>query len=309
MSTPSRSASPQEPLPSDGWVNAAGLAFMRLLAHLPLSWVRALGWVFGQVLHVVAARRRRIARTNWRLCFPDQTPSQVSAAVRRHFVFFAQAWLDRSWLWHAAPATVDRRLRFLGDPSLLQGDRPTVMLVPHFVGMDAGWTALTLKIQRRFCGMYAEQLNQSVNRWILAGRHRFGEPHIVAQRHGLKPLVVALKAAEPLYLLPDMDYGPDDSVFVPFYGIPAATITSLSRFARLARAQVLPVISRLTPEGYEISVLPVWADFPTSDPVADTARMNRELEGLISTMPEQYFWVHKRFKNRPPGQPDLYSGD
>lgn len=292
-----------------GWRGVLGLGFMRLLAHLPLSWVRALGWVFGRLLHRVAARRRRIARTNWALCFPDQTPRQVRAAVRQHFVFFAQAWLDRSWLWHADPETVGRRLQFKGDPGLLQGDRPTVMFVPHFVGMDAGWTALTLKLPRRFCGMYADQLNPTVNRWILAGRHRFGEPHIVAQRQGLKPLVAALKAAEPLYLLPDMDYGPDDSVFVPFYGIPAATITSLSRFARLARAQVLPVISRLTPTGYEVSVLPVWSDFPTADAVADTARMNRELQDLIALMPEQYYWVHKRFKNRPPGEPDLYNGD
>jgi KDO2-lipid IV(A) lauroyltransferase len=308
MSTNDRPSTTDRSL-ADHWGNAAGLLFMRLLARLPLSWVRALGWVFGQVLHGVAARRRRIARTNWALCFPDQTPQQARAAVRRHFVYFAQAWLDRSWLWHADPETVSRRLQFRGDPALLQGDRPTVMFVPHFVGMDAGWTALTLKIPRRFCGMYADQLNPAVNRWILAGRHRFGEPHIVARRQGLKPLVAALKAAEPLYLLPDMDYGPDDSVFVPFYGIAAATIPSLSRFARLARAQVLPVISRLTPSGYEVSVLPVWSDFPTDDPVADTARMNRELQDLIATMPEQYFWVHKRFKNRPPGEPDLYGGD
>lgn len=299
----------QEQTPADRWGDVAGLAFMRLLAHLPLSWVRALGWVFGQLLHLVAARRRRIARVNWALCFPEQSAQQTRAAVRRHFVYFAQAWLDRSWLWHAAPETVNRRLQFKGDPTLLQSDRPTVMFVPHFVGMDAGWTALTLKIPRRFCGMYAEQINAAVNRWILAGRHRFGEPHIVARRQGLKPLVIALRAAEPLYLLPDMDYGPDDSVFVPFYGIPAATITSLSRFARLARAQVVPVISRLTPAGYEVCVLPVWADYPTDDPVADTARMNLELQDLIATMPEQYFWVHKRFKNRPPGAPDLYHGD
>jgi len=108
MSTPDRPSLSDRP-PADHWGNAAGLLFMRLLARLPLSWVRALGWVFGQLLHGVAARRRRIARTNWALCFPDQTPQQARAAVRRHFVYFAQAWLDRSWLWHADPETVSRR--------------------------------------------------------------------------------------------------------------------------------------------------------------------------------------------------------
>lgn len=294
---------------AERWGNALGLALMRLLARWPLPWVRAMGWLFGTVLHAVAGRRRRIARTNWALCFPDVPEAQRHAAVRRHFVRFAQAWLDRSWLWHGSPDTVRRRLRLSGAVELLAGARPTVIFAPHFVGLDAGWTALTSQLERRFCTIYAEQLNPSVDRWILAGRQRFGQVHIVPRRQGLKPLVAALRAGEPLYLLPDMDYGAADSVFVPFYGVPAATVTSLSRFARLARAQVVPVVTRLTPQGYAVTVLPRWADYPTDDPVADTARMNALLQDMIATMPEQYFWVHKRFKTRPPGQARLYGRD
>jgi KDO2-lipid IV(A) lauroyltransferase len=106
-----------------------------------------------------------------------------------------------------------------------------------------------------------------------------------------------------------MDYGARDSVFVPFFGVPAATIASLSRFARLADAQVVPVVSRLTSAGYEVTVMPAWADFPTRDALADTALMNRRLEAFIATMPEQYYWVHKRFKTRPPGEPGFYGKD
>lgn len=294
---------------ADSWGNTLVLGLMRLLARAPLPLVRALGWVFGRTLHAVAGRRRRIARTNWLLCFPDLPEAQRHAAVRQHFVRFAQAWLDRSWLWHGSPETVRRRLRLDGEPAQLAGDTPTVIFAPHFVGLDAGWTALTSQLERRFCTIYAEQLNKSVDRWILDGRQRFGHAHIVPRRQGLKPLVAALRAGEPLYLLPDMDYGAADSVFVPFYGVPAATITSLSRFARLARAQVVPVISRLTPQGYDITVLPRWADYPSDDPVADTARMNALLQDMIATMPEQYFWVHKRFKTRPPGETALYGAD
>lgn len=308
MSLSARLKSLRKPM-ADSWGNALVLGLMRLLARAPLPLVRALGWVFGRTLHAVAGRRRRIARTNWALCFPDLPEAQRHAAVRQHFVRFAQAWLDRSWLWHGSPDTVRRRLRLDGEPAQLAGDTPTVIFAPHFVGLDAGWTALTSQLERRFCTIYAEQLNKTVDRWILDGRQRFGQAHIVPRRQGLKPLVAALRAGEPLYLLPDMDYGAADSVFVPFYGVPAATITSLSRFARLARAQVVPVISRLTPQGYDITVLPRWEGYPSDDPVADTARMNALLQDMIATMPEQYFWVHKRFKTRPPGETALYGAD
>ncbi len=291
------------------WGNALGLGLMRLLAHLPLGWVRALGWLFGTVLHGVAARRRRIARTNWALCFPQDSEAERHRAVRRHFVLFAQAWLDRSWLWEGSPDTVRRRLNLQGDLQALAGDAPTVLFAPHFVGMDAGWTALTVHLPRRCCGIYAEQLNPAVDRWMSLGRQRFGEPHIVAMRQGLKPLVAALRAGEPLYLLPDMDYGARDSVFVPFFGQQAATITSLPRFARLSGARVVPVVSRLTPGGYDVTVMPPWADYPTRDVHADTALMNQRLEAVIATMPEQYYWVHKRFKTRPNGEASFYGRD
>jgi KDO2-lipid IV(A) lauroyltransferase len=93
---------------------------------------------------------------------------------------------------------------------------------------------------------------------------------------------------------------------VPFYGVQAATVPSLPRFARLCRAKVVPLITKLTPSGYEVRLLPAWKDYPTSDVVADTALMNRRLQDYIDEMPAQYYWVHKRFKSRPPGEPPVY---
>jgi KDO2-lipid IV(A) lauroyltransferase len=103
-----------------------------------------------------------------------------------------------------------------------------------------------------------------------------------------------------------MNFGLEESLFVPFYGVPAATVPSLSRFARLARAKVVPVVSRLTPQGYEVQVMPAWPGFPSGDPLADTAFMNLQLQAYIDTMPDQYYWVHKRFKSRPTGQSGVY---
>ncbi len=286
--------------------NRLGLGLMRLLARLPLSWVRALGWALGSVLHVLATRRRRIARTNWAACFPDHSEAERDAAIRRHFICFAQAWLDRGWLWEAPAHVVKRRLLLRGDLQALEGQAPTVIFAPHFVGMDAGWTALTAHLSRRFCGLYAEQLNADVDRWMAEGRQRFGNPHVVGKRQGLRALATALREGLPLYLLPDMDHGDRDAVFVPFFGVTAATLTSLPRLARLGGARVVPVTSRLVPDGYEVTVHSPWVDYPTGDVTADTAEMNRRLEAFIAETPEQYYWVHKRFKTRPPGTPPFY---
>ena len=283
-----------------------GVAFMAALSHLPLPVVRGLGWLLGQALYGLAVGRRRVALVNWGLCFPQDTPAQRRRAVRTHFVQFAQAWLDRSWLWEAPASVVRQRLRLTGHLDALAGTAPTVVFAPHFVGMDAGWIGLTLLQPRRCAGIYAPQANVAVDAWMAQGRQRFGDPLVVAKWQGLKPLAAALREGMPLYLLPDMDHGLADSVWAPFFGTPVATLSSLPRFARLGRAQVVPVISRMTATGYDVEVLPPWQHYPTDDVTADAARMNHELEALIATMPTQYYWVHKRFKTRPEGQPSVY---
>jgi Kdo2-lipid IVA lauroyltransferase/acyltransferase len=185
-----------------------------------------------------------------------------------------------------------------------------VLFAPHFVGLDAGWTALTQQIDRHFTTIYTPQQNRVVDAWIRRGRERFDGPdhraRLFLRSDGIRPIVSALREGAPLYLLPDMNFGVEDSVFVPFFGVQAATVPSLSRFAKLARAKVVPVISRLTPEGYDIEVHPAWNDYPEGDARADAATMNRKLEECIHTMPHQYYWVHKRFKSRPEGEDSVY---
>ena len=279
---------------------------MRLLARLPLAWVRGVGWVLGLLLYGFLNGRRAIATTNLTLCFPQQSVRERRALVRKIFVYFTQAWLDRGWLWHGAPERTLQRLKIVGDVAQLNGDAPTVLFVPHFVGLDAGATALSQQIPRAFNTIFTPQTNQVMDAWIAEGRQRFGNARLFDRRQGVKEIVLSLRQGQPLYLLPDMDFGAKDAVFVPFYSVDAATVPSLSRFARLGRAKVVPVLTRMTDWGYEIEVLPAWSDFPSADAEADTARMNRCLQDYIATMPAQYFWVHKRFKTRPPGQPEVY---
>ena len=283
-----------------------GIAVMHLLGRLPLAWVRALGCWLGWVLYVLAVPRRRVAMTNLRLCFPDRSARQIRALTLRTFVHFAQAWLDRGWLWHGSPAVIRRRLTLSGAVNELQGHEPVVIFAPHFVGLDAGWTALTQQLPRQFTTIYTDQADKVIDGWILAGRQRFGAARLFGRVDGVKTIVATLRAGDPLYLLPDMNFGPEESVFVPFYGVSAATVPSLSRFARLGRAKVVPVVTRMTRQGYEVQIMPSWQGFPTDDVVADTALMNQRLQTYIDTMPDQYFWVHKRFKDRPPGVPAVY---
>jgi len=283
-----------------------GIAVMHLLGRLPLAWVRALGWLLGCVLYALAVPRRRVAQTNLRLCFPDKSEHEIRRLTFQTFVHFAQAWLDRGWLWHGSPEVTRRRLTLSGAVRELQGSEPVVIFAPHFVGLDAGWTALTQQLPRQFTTIYTDQANKVLDAWILTGRQRFGQARLFGRVEGVKTIVATLRAGAPLYLLPDMNFGPEDSVFVPFYGVSAATVPSLSRFAKLGRAKVVPVVTRMTRQGYEVQVMPAWPDFPSDDVAADTALMNLRLQSFIDTMPDQYFWVHKRFKDRPPGVPAVY---
>lgn len=286
------------------------LLFTRLLAWLPLPMLRWIGAVLGRLAYRLLASRRRVVLTNFALCFPQWSQAEREVRAREVFIHTIQSWLDRGWLWHAAPDLLRKRLRIVGAVEELKGNTPTVILVPHFVAMDAGWTAMTLDIPRPFSTIYAAQSNADVDAWILQGRKRFGQVQLFQRlegvRSGAKSIITSIRQGQALCILPDMNYDPSESVFVPFYGVSAATIPSLSRFAKLGRAKVVPVISRMTSTGYDVEVMPAWKHFPTDDLVADTAFMNTQLEAYINTMPTQYYWVHRRFKDRPNGETPPY---
>ena len=283
-----------------------GVWFMRVLAHVPLPALRALGWCLGQLLYVLAVPRRKVALRNLALCFPKATVAQRSRWARETFVVFCQTWLDRSWLWFAPREVVQRRVRLQGALNELEGDTPTIIFAPHFYGMDAGGTALTLHTPRAFTSIFSTHPDPAVDAWFMAGRQRFGDVRMLNRADGVKPILSNLRKGGLLYLLSDMDFGPGESIFVPFYGVPTATVPSLPRFARLGRAKVIGMYTRLTPIGYVAEITPAWEGYPSEDVEADTAQMNLRLQSYIDTMPGQYYWVHKRFKTRPAGEPSVY---
>lgn len=285
------------------------IVLMRLLAPWPLGWLRGLGWLLGRLLFLLARSRRHVVMVNLCLCFPGLSETERLQRARAHFVCVAQSFLDRAWLWHGSPALLARRLRLSGSMDDITAAGGVVMLAPHFVGLDAGAMVISLQQamqQVTVSSIYVPQRHAQLDAWVREGRGRFLSTRLYSRHEGIKQILTGLRQDEKLYLLPDMDFGPAESVFVPFFGVPAATVTSLPRFARLGRARVVTVATRMTAQGYVLEVGPVWPDYPTDDVVADTARMNREIEDLARTMPEQYYWVHKRFKTRPEGEPGVY---
>lgn len=275
------------------------------LHWLPLPLLRALGAGIGRLLYVFGKRRRNIALINLRLCFPEKSEAERDALVRRHFVAFAQAALDRTLGWWAPRARVERIIRIRNVERLSEpAGQPVIMLAPHFVGLDAGGTAVSMNVVG--CSVFSKQSNPVINKLLYAGRMRFNQAVLLSRQDGMRKIVKAVKDGHPFYYLPDMDFGPKESIFVPFFGVPAATVPALSRLARLTGARVVPVISRQVADGYEIECLPAWENFPGESVEADTAAMNRFIEEQVLRMPEQYFWLHKRFKTRPAGEAKVY---
>ncbi|MDD2665220.1 MAG: lipid A biosynthesis acyltransferase [Dechloromonas sp.] len=282
---------------------AVGLLW--LLHWLPLRWLRALGAGLGRLLYRFGRERRGVVLTNLRLCFPELGEAEREALARRHFVAFAQSALDRSLGWWAPQDRLERIIRIRGIEHLTErGDRPTIMLCPHFVGLDAGATRISMYLTA--CSVFSQQKNPVFNRLLYHGRTRFNPALLLSRKEGMRKIVKSMKDGYPFYYLPDMDFGRKESIFVPFFGVPAATIPALSRLVRLTGAQVVPCIARMVPDGYEVEVMPPWDNFPGDSVEADTEFMNRFIENQVLRMPEQYYWVHRRFKTRPPGEQKVY---
>jgi KDO2-lipid IV(A) lauroyltransferase len=246
---------------------------------------------------------------NLALCFPELGDAARRHLARAHFQMLARSILERSILWWGSPQRLSRLIRVNGEErirALHDAGKPIILLAPHFVALDAGGIGIALRFDS--LSIYSAQKNMVFDRLLLRGRSRFGKQLLLSRQDGARASIKAMRAGRPFYYLPDMDLGSRNSIFVPFFGIQAATITGLSRLARAAGAVVVPCITRILPNGrgYVVELGEPWADFPTDDVEADTRRMNAFIENAVRTMPEQYYWVHRRFKTRPAGEARYY---
>jgi KDO2-lipid IV(A) lauroyltransferase len=280
-----------------------------LLHGLPLGAQALLGRALGRLLFVVAGTRRRIALRNIALCFPEQSAAQHEALARAHFQWLGRSILERGVLWYASPERLKRLIHVEGDVQLAErSERPVMWLAPHFMALDVAGASVLLFQTRKGISIYQEQSDPVMDAAMRRGRLRLGNAEIFPRDEAGKALFRAIRRGDGFFNLPDMDFGERDAAFVPFFGIPAATLLAPSRLARALNMVVQPVLAEMLPggAGYRVRFMPPWEHFPSDDPIADTAAMNLWIEAQIRANPAQYLWVHKRFKTRPAGEPSLY---
>ncbi len=285
------------------------LALMWLLHWLPLPVLGRIGKGVGSVLFLVMGSRRRIALRNLELCMPELDEAARRRIALEHFQGYARSVLERAILWWAPQARLRRLIKVEpAVPTALAAAKPTIFLCPHFVCLEVAGVAITM--EGPACSIYSRQRNEVFDEALRKGRLRFtpDERNLMARDAGIKPIIRAMRGGRPFLMLPDMDFGARESIFVPFFGVPAATLTAPARLAMATGGQVIPVITRFLPgyQGWRVIFYPPWDDYPGEDIEAATRRMNAFIEERVREAPAEYFWSHKRFKTRPEGVPSVY---
>jgi KDO2-lipid IV(A) lauroyltransferase len=288
------------------------LALIWLLHWLPLPVLGRIGEAVGELLFLVMRERRNITLTNLSLCLPELSTSERHAMARAHFRAYARSVLERGILWWASPARLQRLIDI--DPAVPTQssiEKPTIFLCPHFVCLELAGVAITMR--GPLCSIYTQQRSRVFDEALRRGRARFAtqeeaDQFLISRHSGIKPIIRAMRNGRPFLMLPDMDFGARESIFVPFFGVPAATLTAPARLAAATEGQVIPVTTQFRPDyrGWRVRFHPAWQNFPGDDMEAATRRMNAFIEEQVKQAPAEYFWSHKRFKTRPAGLPSVY---
>jgi Kdo2-lipid IVA lauroyltransferase/acyltransferase len=289
------------------WLSWLGLGIVRLVGRLPWRAQFALGRLLGALTVRLPGERRHVARRNIQLCFPDLDAAAREVLLRASlrdlglmFVEFALAWFGSERAIERVPCAFEglehlETCRRNGGGALLVG--------AHFSHLELCARLVSQRI--RIAGMYRVMDDPVFERAVL--RARLGYADAMFTKEDIRRTVRYLKGGGTVWYAPDQDMRGKDSVFVPFFGVPAATITATHHLARLSGAVVIPFFHRRNPDGgYSIRLEAPLADFPGADVAADTARVNECVERMVREAPEQYLWIHKRFKTRPAGQSPVY---
>jgi KDO2-lipid IV(A) lauroyltransferase len=291
--------------------NFLALNLLRLFAFLPYAITIFIGYGLGWLAAHTLNERARVVKTNLRLCFPNLNDDEINHLAIEHWKLFGRSVIERSRIWLGSGKQITDMVTI--NSAITLGDRkPRLLINPHFVGLEGGFMALSVLANQhdwpRGAGLYQNMKNPYLNQKMIEWRNRFGGKSIERQSR-LRDLIREVKNGNAAIIAPDIDLDPRDSVFVPFFGIQANTITSVSRLAKLSGAEVCFMTTTLNKDrkGYTCKISAPLPNFPSDDVEMDTARLNQCIEELVRERPAEYYWVHKRFKHRPPGEPSLYT--
>lgn len=286
------------------WPSWLVAGMMRLILLLPYPAVMAVGRGLGRLMRPLAGRRAAIARRNLELCYPHMSAADRERLIHKHFAALGMGLMEigMSWWW------TERRIAPLltaieGAQNLPPDDgRGAIFLTAHFTSLElSGWY---LNRHAPAHAMYRRNENPVIQALFERFRSRFTAG--IIDRTDVRAMVRALKAGEGVWFAPDQNFAHKGGVFADFMGVPAATNTATSRFAQITGARVVPFVLLREPGGYRLIIEPALADFPSDDPQADTQRINDLFSRWVAQAPEQYNWIHRRFKTRPSGEPPVY---
>jgi KDO2-lipid IV(A) lauroyltransferase len=295
-------------LAPDYWGTWLGITLLWLICQLPITWVLRLGDGLGRLAWRLMGRRREIVRTNLRLCFPQLDEAGREALARAHFSALGSGVFEAGLAWFASDARLAPYFRVEGQEHLdaaLTSGCGLLLLTGHFTTLEIGARILCTTLRLPFHAMYRPYNNAVLDFCMHRWRERRAQLDALP-RDDIRRLIRALREGHAIWYAPDQTLDPKLSVFVPFFGVPTLSLTATSRLARMGRAGVLPYFPRRDAQGWAIRFLPMLEAFPGEDETADAARINGVLEAGVHLAPAQYFWIHRRFKWRPPGEAKLY---
>ncbi len=286
---------------------ALGLLVLRVLAKCPLSWSLGIGKFLGLIVYIVFPYRKQVALTNLRLCYPDMPEKDRVRLVREHYKAMGMGIFELGAAWYKDPADVYKISEVTGLENLeavARSGRGALLMTAHFTTLEIVGRIILGKY--KISCLYREPDQPVIGRAM--SRIRATEMRNVIHQDNIKEMIRALRRGEMIWYTPDQGKRIKYSEVLPFFGVPAVTNTATSRIARLGRAAIVPFVGYRLPNGaYRVEFLPELENLPSKDPEADSIIFNKVIEDLISRAPEQYFWLHKRFKRRGPGYEDVYA--
>jgi KDO2-lipid IV(A) lauroyltransferase len=285
-----------------------GLGFLRLTCLLPFEWQIGFGKAIGRMAHRIGANRRAITRRNIELCFPELTEAERNKLALEHFEALGASVMEMALGRWAS----DEKMLAITDvkgvehvQQTLDNGNGVILLCAHFTTLEASGRAFSLQsppfdaVFRRFRSPFTTE--------ILAGTREKSVRHLI-EKNDIKRMVRSLRDGVPVWYAPDQSYHLKQSALIPFFGVPAMTNIATTTLAKLGRAKIIPFLPRRLPEGgYELRLLPPIEGVPSDDAIEDTKKIMAVIEEHVRLCPEQYYWVHRKFKNRPDSLPDVYA--
>ena len=282
---------------------------LRLITFLPHSFRMWVGRMLGKLFYFFSHKRRRIASINIATCFPEFTSVKQKKIVKKHFDSLGMSVIESAMSWWKDNESLKSLVQFEGRENLdeaIQQDRGVILLSAHFNSLEISSPLLISNTGYAVQAVYQANSNPLLEKIITDGRKNNVEAMI--SHKDIRQMIRALKQKKIVWYAPDQGYAGKFSEIVPFFSTPAASNTAASRLAKISGAAVVPFFIRQKPDnsGYILTFLPALDNFPTDDNIADTQRYHHLVEEEIKKAPEQYLWIHRRFKNRPAQYPDLY---